>query len=88
MNFQEKRNSLILTALVILFSLGCSSSHKDYGEAVFSVASLIFAEKVSQYDAIIVIPGSGCTGCISQAELYFTKNIENERLQSKNYERL
>lgn len=60
--------------------LGCSTSHKDYGNAIFSTAELILEDKMDQFDAIIIIPGSGCTGCISQAELYFSNNKDNERV--------
>lgn len=71
---------IITIMTVMMIFLGCRASHEDYGNTIFSTATRILEEKASQYDAIIIIPGSGCTGCISQAELYFSKNKDNERL--------
>ena len=31
------------------------------------------------YDEIVIIPGAGCTGCISNAENYFKNNVYNDR---------
>ena len=35
---------------------------------------------LSNYEKVIIIPGSGCTGCISAAESYFIKNCANEKI--------
>jgi hypothetical protein len=39
------------------------------------------ADSIDQYDLIVLIPGSGCTGCITQAEDYFLRNVQNERIK-------
>lgn len=37
-----------------------------------------FKKDYKRYKKIILIPGSGCTGCINEAETYFAKNVKNK----------
>lgn len=74
MNIWKTAINIIVITSIMVFSSACKSSHEVYGNAIFSIAKLTLAEKVSKFDCIIIIPGSGCTGCISQAEQYFLQN--------------
>lgn len=69
-----KNNKLLLLLFITFFA--CSiSSYKD------ALAKVVKAniENLKDYDMIIVIPGSGCTGCITVAEKFFNENVNNDR---------
>jgi len=38
-----------------------------------------FKDEIDRYDMIVIIPGSGCAGCISNAERFFQNNVTNEK---------
>lgn len=40
---------------------------------------MLLADEISQYEYVIVIPGSGCTGCITRAESFFVSNVGDSR---------
>lgn len=63
---------LYITPLLIT-----SCEYKDYGKKIYDTAKVEFGEEISDYNKIIVIPGSGCTGCISNAEKFFLENHVN-----------
>lgn len=68
----------LLAALFIAVS--CEESDSRYANAIISKALSLMNDKLSQFDHIIVIPGSGCTGCISKAEQYFNENVNNDNI--------
>ena len=34
-----------------------------------------------KYEIIVIIPGTGCTGCITEAESFFINNYANEKIK-------
>jgi hypothetical protein len=50
----------------------CVSCKKDsYYDAVAQKINQVLENELNQYDYVIIIPGAGCTGCITNAENYF-----------------
>jgi len=72
---------LIIFALLSL-TLSCSKI-KDKTEANFDINQKYVVDKIEQiidlnnncYSHIIVLPGTGCSGCINKAEIFFKNNI-------------
>ena len=74
-----------MNRLFILFSalaftsvfVGCG---RDYESDLSKIIKVDLKDSLQQYDKIVLIPGSGCTGCISNAEDYFFKNVGNNNI--------
>lgn len=54
--------------LIILIVSSCKKNYKDTLQSIIDNENI---ENVEKYEAIVIIPGSGCTGCITNAENYF-----------------
>ncbi len=59
---------IVVCSLLLLYSCNCFFSYKDYIRNKIETSSDF---DLKQYKAIIVIPGSGCTGCVTKAEALF-----------------
>lgn len=67
-----KKNICGLLCLLILQS--CDKSYEG------ALRKIVEQEKIphfDKYNAMVIIPGSGCTGCITQAENYFLQNCHD-----------
>lgn len=51
----------------------------SYEKAIVSRVERNLGDCLAPYDEIVIIPGAGCTGCISNAERYFLKNVSNNK---------
>lgn len=60
--------------LIILIVSSCKKNYKDTLQSIVDNENI---ENVEKYEAIVIIPGSGCTGCITNAENYFLQNCDN-----------
>lgn len=60
---------VIVIGFGILFLSSCSSEHSQNNSLITSE----YIDKLSMVDAIFIIPGAGCRGCIGSAE-QFSKN--------------
>lgn len=61
--------------LLLFFSLsGCIDKEKKYINDMMEILSNIPSFSISNYNYIVVIPGVGCSGCISEAESFFLEN--------------
>lgn len=69
----------ILFCILLLIIAACENT--NYGEKIYDVAKLELGENISGYNKIIIIPGSGCTGCISNAEKFFLENHANTEIK-------
>jgi len=73
------RYILLLCLLVVM---GCHSQEKKHEVNITkeSFESVMKANNINpmDYKNIIVIPGSGCTGCISEAETYFKQHAKDK----------
>jgi hypothetical protein len=62
--------------LLILLPLIILSCNKDkYENKLLQTTIKTFGKDVYNYKYIIIIPNSGCTGCIQTAELFLKENI-------------
>jgi len=77
----KKNKSIILTLIFVLVFMGCNSNKINYYTALSETVLNSMDEDMALYDMIVFIPGSGCTGCITNAEHYFKKNLTNERIK-------
>lgn len=64
-----------IVAIFILLSL--TSCGNGYEQFFKQESKEVFGNKLQNYSRIILIPGIGCTGCISSAEKYFQKNVND-----------
>ena len=52
----------------------------DYSSELSKLIERELGSSLCSYEMIILIPGTGCTGCITNAESYFSNNINNKKL--------
>lgn len=71
----------VLLILILVLAVSCHKKVKKTGlgldKEYFKAFLLRNHKSAEDYQKIIIIPGSGCTGCISEAETYFTKNYKD-----------
>lgn len=66
---------------VALLSMICvCCNNKNYSSEI-SKAIKNNLNDLKLYDMIVVLPGSGCTGCINGAERFFLENVGNEKIK-------
>lgn len=78
------KNILLIITLLITLSCNKSNNNELNNNSIILKKDLIHFLKTEKYsykifDKIIVIPGSGCTGCISDAEKKFSENYKNNK---------
>lgn len=67
--------------IVIALSLIAGCKRTDYKDTLeIKINQFLISEK-HEYDYVVIIPNSGCTGCITNAENYFIKNVNNNRIK-------
>lgn len=71
------KTTIILIFISILGS--CNSPQDDYTRNVLEMLQEKTSFQKKQYTHIVIIPGSGCPGCISEAESFFMDN-SNEKI--------
>ena len=69
---------IIIACLLATYTNGCKP---DYFSAMADKIEQQFGNELAKYENIVIIPGAGCTGCISEAEVFFVRNIQNERIK-------
>ena len=71
-------NKLYLFIFIISSLLGCNNTSVH-----ISHKSLIqdYPNKSKDYNIYFIIPGAGCPGCITNAELFFKNNIDNKNIR-------
>jgi hypothetical protein len=72
------KNKISIALGCLLAIYGCK---QDYFSAMADKIEQQFGNELAKYDNIVIIPGTGCPGCISEAEVFFVKNIQNERIK-------
>lgn len=65
-----KISSLLHILFVVQFLSSCVSYEKKVAEELNNL-------DLSHYDSVILVPGSGCPGCITMAENYFCQNVQD-----------
>lgn len=75
------KNKIYVYCIFAINLLLYSCQKNEYHIALTRLVEMHLADSIDQYDLIVLIPGSGCTGCITQAEDYFLRNVQNERIK-------
>lgn len=65
-------------ALILCF-ISCKKTD-TYEDKISNKLESLDNFSFQNYSFVIIIPGSGCTGCISEAESFFHENIDNENV--------
>jgi hypothetical protein len=72
----------IKITVILIFGLFCfCCKHNTYYNEIVSVVNSHLSDDLKRYEKIVIIPGSGCSGCITQAEDFFLKNVKNEKIK-------
>jgi hypothetical protein len=76
----NKFNFLILINILCLtLLLSCDSDRSDK-EYIGKELNRIVSGLSQCYDYVVILPGSGCKGCITEGELFFKDNQANENI--------
>ena len=65
----------LMLGLLLVGAVACSESASEY-PAFSEAVSAITAANVNQDDVIVVIPGEGCGGCISNATSFMYEKVD------------
>lgn len=65
--------------ICVLHVFSCSSA-SEYGKALSEKVSSVLSDDLDSYDCIVIIPGTGCSGCIGNAERYFVQHVRDSRM--------
>lgn len=58
-----------------------SCKNNDYNSELSRTIKSELSDSLNKYDLIILIPGSGCSGCITKAEDFFMNYIGDENIK-------
>lgn len=75
-----KAINVFFTAL-LLMTVVVSCQRDTYESELESKLNLFLKNEKVDYEYVIIIPGSGCTGCITNAENYFLSNVGNNKIK-------
>ena len=64
-----------MLGLLLMGAVACSESASDF-PAFSNAIATITAETVTQDDVVVVIPGEGCGGCISDATMFMYEKVD------------
>ncbi len=64
----------ILFSLIFIILLGCISDRDKYIQNTLNELEKVPNFSISKYNYVVIIPGAGCSGCISEAESFFLEN--------------
>lgn len=78
MSITNKLKFIGLFVLAIIFLVCCTNN--DYCTAIQLRLNNDSAIELNHYESVVIIPGSGCTGCISAAEYYFIENCNDNKI--------
>lgn len=67
--------------LAIVCLLVCSCFIYDYSDRMSNALNNRFGKEMKEYDYIFLIPNSGCTGCVSEAEHFFKSHVNDIRIK-------
>ena len=74
------RNNLFLLIVVCCLTYSGCDKHKNYTDAITATIET-HIDDAELFDMIVILPGSGCTGCISGAERFFIEHCMNDNIK-------
>jgi hypothetical protein len=70
---------LIIGILIMVFCINCT--RRAYNVEIAEKVEMLLEKDTLDYDYIVIIPGSGCSGCISIAEQFFLDNVSDGKMK-------
>lgn len=70
--------NIIYIIIVLLFS--CSNPKDEYIKKVYYELNILNRQILDDYSYVIIIPGSGCSGCITEAENFYRNHKDNKNI--------
>jgi hypothetical protein len=67
--------------LFILLFLCFSCKKHTYNDKIAEKINYMLQNESDNYDYVVIIPGSGCTGCITNAETYFLNHVVDNSIK-------
>jgi hypothetical protein len=68
--------------IILMLGLLCfCCTNNNYYNDISNTVNAYLEDSLKHYEKIIIIPGSGCNGCISNAEKFFLQNVKNEKIK-------
>lgn len=79
--FMKKRNKKNYLGIILLSIILICCHKTNYNKQLKFEVNRFLSREVVEFNYIVLIPGSGCTGCISSAERYFIENVNNAKIK-------
>ncbi|MDR0574951.1 MAG: hypothetical protein LBG96_13160 [Tannerella sp.] len=77
-----KTKRLLFIVIGVLMMLFPHCTHiTTYNREITKKIEVLLKNDAWNYESVVIIPGSGCTGCISVAEKFFLDNVSNEKIK-------
>jgi hypothetical protein len=71
-----KKNINFIVPFLFVFLLYECNSNIPYDDALSNKIETFLNRDISNYESVVVIPGAGCSGCITNAEFFFRKTLQ------------
>lgn len=75
----QKVNLIIYIAILFIYS-SCNNQKENYINSVRIELKKLDDLLLDKYSYVVIIPGSGCSGCITEAESFYMRNKENKNI--------
>ena len=72
-----KTKSILFISLLNIFLINCSC--ENYYRVIAEMIELELGDILKNYSMVFIIPGSGCSGCISIAEDFFMDHVKEKK---------
>ena len=70
----------LISCIIIVFFFSCSNPKEEYINRVCCKLSELNTPIMGVYSYVIIIPGSGCSGCITDAENFYIRNKDSKKI--------
>lgn len=72
--------NLIIYITILFICSSCNNQKEKYINSVRVELEKLDNQFLNNYSYVVIIPGSGCSGCITEAENFYIKNKENKKI--------
>lgn len=77
MCIEIRLKATFIPILLLSLIISCNSRYMHYQTSIEERMKVFMPEILDNYASVIIIPGTGCPGCISNAEAYCFKHIDD-----------
>lgn len=75
----QKINLIIYITILFIYS-SCNNQKEKYINKVCIELNKLDNQLLDNYSCVVIIPGAGCLGCITEAENFYIRNKENKKI--------